>query len=101
MDPVMKAMLESYVKSITFESNINEPIRIDKPFAPKPPGLADKAMEAIKPKFTIELFDEKPIVIAPAGEPEASTRGQIKVGAVVGGVALAGLVLYGLANKKR
>lgn len=100
MDPVMKAMLENYVKSITFESNLNDPVKIDKPFADKPPGLTDKAMAAIKPKFTIDLFDEKPIVIAPAGEPSRETRDKVKTGAIVGGVALAGLILYGIANRK-
>ena len=100
MDPVMKAMLENYVQSITFESNANEPITIEKPFADKPPGLADKAMGFVKPKFTIKLYDEKPIIIAPAGEPSRETRQNVKTGAVVGGVAIAGLILLAAMSKK-
>lgn len=98
MDPVMKAMLADYVKSITFESNVNTPVRIEKPFAEKPPGLSDKAMAAIKPKLTIELFDEKPIIIAPSGEPSSEAR--IKAGALVAGVAVGGLLLYALVKKR-
>lgn len=98
MDPVMKAMLAEYVKSITFESNLNDPVRIEKPFAEKPPGLSDKAMTAIKPKFVIELFDEKPIIIAPGGEPSRETRNGVKVAA---GLAAGGLLLYALLKPRK
>lgn len=100
MDPIVRELLRGYIKSITFESNANEPFTIVDPFAETPPGAGDVAMQALKPKITVTLKDFGPMVIAPGGEPNRDTRDAVKMGAyAVGGIAVIGLVAY-LANRK-
>lgn len=100
LDPAIRALLDGYVKSITFESNVNTPWKIDHPFKESPPGgLVDAATAALKPKVTIEIWNEAPVVIAPGGEPSPGTRSTIQTGAVIAGVGLAGLLLWSFTRK--
>lgn len=100
MDPIVKEMLRGYVQSITFESNVNEPITVLDPFGDKPPDLSDTAMAALKPKFTVGIKDFGPTVVAPYGEPSRGAQDAVKIGgAVVGGIAVIGLLAW-LANRK-
>ncbi len=98
MDAFTKALLKGYVKSITFESNANDPISIRDPFAESPPGITDAAVEALQPKWTIEVWDQPPLILAPAGMP--ARRGDVKVGTIIGGVVIGGLALALLTRKK-
>lgn len=99
MDPISKALIKGYIKSIEFESNINDPIIFSDPFADSPPGISDAAIAAIRPKLTIRLWDQSPLIIAPSGEPSREARANVKVATVVGGIAIAGLGLILLTRK--
>lgn len=99
-NPVIMAALKNYVKSITLESNAFGPITIKDPFADKP-GTGNAAMAALKPKLTVELWEEKPLTIAPAGEPNRGIQQAAKgVGAGVAVFGLLGLGAYLLSRKK-
>ncbi len=101
MDAFTKALLKGYVKSITFETNATDPITIREPFADSPPGISDAAIAALRPKLTVEMWDQTPLVIAPAGEPSKETRDTVKVAGIVAGVAIGGIALAILTRRKR
>jgi len=100
LDKFVQSLLRGYIKSITFESNINDPVVINDPFAESPPGISDAAVAAIRPKITIQVYDQKPWIVAPAGEPSKEARANVKVGTVIGGIALGGLALMLLTRKR-
>jgi hypothetical protein len=100
IDPIVRGMLREYVKSITIESNVNEPYTIVDPFAEKPESKSVVG-EALKPRIDIEMgagIDR--VVIAPFGNPNREERDRNKKLLIGGGViASIGLLLLGRRKK--
>lgn len=100
MDAFAKALIRNYVKAITIESNVTPRITIRDPFADKGPSpISDAAISAIRPKITIEAWDQKPLVIAPAGDP--IKLGGVGIGTILLGAILGSGLVYGIVKVSR
>lgn len=81
--------LQNAVQSIVIETAYGPPIVIDDPLKPAPPN---PFLQALKPKITLTIKGQNPLIITPYGDPGVTRWPIVKVGALVlGGLLVAGI----------